>query len=1184
MEKKIFQNTILEKQYQPAKWQEVLKDYFGVKKLHQQPQSIILPANDIAENAVELGSFYTADDRLVGIYEITIKTEATTRIDINRVGLRSLLRNIYKYDVDAALIVFIHGRKWRFSYVSEIRTEEGKKETEPKRYTYLFGEGEICRTAADRFEKLKDKKFYLEDLYETFSVEKLNDDFFKSYNEHYEKFWKYLSSEKKYYNLLADTRPGTEVLKQKTIRDFAKKLLGRIVFLHFLQKKRWLGVPHNNIDWKNGDVKFLQTLFANHKQKEKFHSTALRTLFFETLNTKRENDIAPESLGKGIKVPYLNGGLFDKDISFENDIDFPVEYFKNLLDFFEQYNFTIDENDPYDNEIGIDPEMLGHIFENLLEENREKGAFYTPKEVVHYMCQESLICYLHSQLPNENKNDFELLIRHNLVSLEFSEYNKANEINEKLKTIKICDPAIGSGAFPMGLLKEIYECRRLLYGYLKSNEAFEPVKIKKEIIQQNIYGVDRENGAVEIARLRFWLALVVDEIKPQSLPNLDYKIMQGNSLLESFEGIDLSNVANDDIKVIEPEKDLFGNIKEHQLKLTYTQSQTVSEIQALMKKFFSIEVAEEKLRIKNEVNQYVHKHIEWNIELRVLQYKRWIAELQTINQLNSKQEKKLVEYERELEKLKRSRLILLDYEQRNEKPFFLWKLFFADVFANKGFDIVIANPPYLKERDNAHIFKDINESEFGKTWHQGKMDFWFYFLHKSIDISNPKAIITFITSRYWLNSQGAKKLINRVAENLSFTNVVDIGKLRVFDNVAGHHMIAVYSKTKQEEFLYKKVEVNISEIDRVEESANLKIRTLNNLDVFKDDNIIFSENILDKNNAFISLGEIYDTSIGVQESPDKISAKQLKEKPSNKINVGDGVFVLTDVELEELNLTKEERTIVKPYLDPNDVAKYVVHKRKKKYLIYSDKESKVLIATDKNYSNLKKHLDKFEDYITSSNKPYGLHRPRSEEYFIQPKIVFKGMFVDPEFAYDTDGNYLGFSFSSIIQKEEDFSLKYLLAVLNSKFSKNWFYSFGKMRGAGVDIGVEKLRTFPIKDTPHQNKFSVLIDYMLYLLNDENKHLISHTPNNRIATTIEEVLNMMVYELYFEEHMKENGIDVLQFINPKPITTLNFNEKKAEVIKDFYLWYQKPENPVRQRMMLIETRSKDKIALINKTVQ
>ena len=206
-----------------------------------------------------------------------------------------------------------------------------------------------------------------------------------------------------------------------------------------------------------------------------------------------------------------------------------------------------------------------------------------------------------------------------------------------------------------------------------------------------------------------------------------------------------------------------------------------------------------------------------------------------------------------------------------------------------------------------------------------------------------------------------------------------------------------------------------------------------------------------------------------------------------------------------------------------------------------------------------------------------MHRARNEEYFIQPKIVFKGMFVDPEFAYDKDGNYLGFSFSSIIQMREDFSLKYLLAVLNSKFSKNWFYSFGKMRGAGVDIGVEKLRTFPIKDTEYKMKFEILIDYMLYLCDIEKKQLISHTPNNRIAATIEEIINMMVYELYFEDHMKANQLDVLEHLHP---IELKGNSEDGNIILDFYLSYQKPHNLIRNKIIAVNIKSPDIIARIN----
>jgi adenine-specific DNA-methyltransferase len=267
MDKKTLQTNILEKTYQPEKWLNMMKEYFSAKKFHIKPLPVSLPSKDIAESAVELGSFYTADERLIVIYEVKLTDKAL--IERNRVGLRNLFKSIIRYNLDAALIVYVQQDKWRFSYVSEIRTAEGKKETEPKRYTYLFGEGESCRTAADRFDKLKGKPIYLNDLFDAFSVEKLNKDFFKSYKEFYEKFWKYLADNKPYYKLLYDKRQNDDIKKEKPIRDFAKKLLGRIVFLQFLQKKGWMGVPVKNNEWKGGDTKFLQSLFAKSSNQSK---------------------------------------------------------------------------------------------------------------------------------------------------------------------------------------------------------------------------------------------------------------------------------------------------------------------------------------------------------------------------------------------------------------------------------------------------------------------------------------------------------------------------------------------------------------------------------------------------------------------------------------------------------------------------------------------------------------------------------------------------------------------------------------------------------------------------------------------------------------------------------------------------------------------------------------------------
>lgn len=206
-----------------------------------------------------------------------------------------------------------------------------------------------------------------------------------------------------------------------------------------------------------------------------------------------------------------------------------------------QYNFTIDENDPDDAQVGVDPEMLGRIFENLLEDNKDKGAYYTPKEIVRYMCRQSLVAYLVTDIDDEAKKqlvaDFVRNYDAELLGGSMSDF--AQFIDERLKDVKICDPAIGSGAFPMGLLKELFLCRGAIENF--SNAA----DIKRHIIQKNIYGVDYERGAVDIARLRFWLTLVVDEETPHTLPNLDFKIMQGNSLFEWYEGVDLRGIVGE---------------------------------------------------------------------------------------------------------------------------------------------------------------------------------------------------------------------------------------------------------------------------------------------------------------------------------------------------------------------------------------------------------------------------------------------------------------------------------------------------------------------------------------------------------------------------------------------------------------------------------------------------------------
>jgi hypothetical protein len=453
------------------------------------------------------------------------------------------------------------------------------------------------------------------------------------------------------------------------------------------------------------------------------------------------------------------------------------------------------------------------------------------------------------------------------------------------------------------------------------------------------------------------------------------------------------------------------------------------------------------------------------------------------------------------------------------------------------------------------------------------MDFWFYFLHKSIEIAKKEGKISFITSRYWLNSQGASKLIERVKDELSFLNVVDIGKLKVFNNVAGHHMIHIYNKGKNDEFIYKALTEDVKHIIFDFKTEYVNIDSFKNSNVFQNGEIILSNSLLQFRNA-IPLGDLFDVSQGVVEASDKVSSKQYALKGRNDINVGDGVFVLTENELNKIGLSNDD-DIIKKYVDPNDIGKYKINLKEPKFLIYSDNENREHIASDNNYESLKSHLDLYSDFITSSNAPYGLHRPRKEVFFTQPKIIFKIMFKEPEFTYDSSDLYFGFSFSSIINKpNNNHNLKYLLALINSKLANAWFNINGKQRGAGVDIGVNKLRTFPVIISDNEAILVKLVDYLLYLNTIDSNDL-----NFKLKITyLEQIIDGVVYELYFPELLKKNKRTIIEHLGNLPgFTESTTNFEKEEIINKVFKRLDDKDHPVRNNLFYM--RNIEEIATI-----
>lgn len=766
--------AILERKYDRKEWFKVLRKCFNVTTLHHKPVDITdrIKSNQYKATAKELGNFTTPDGYLVGIYEVEVPEKAL--IHRNRKGLRDLLSQVYSTDVDAALLVFIQGSKWRFTYVSEITVrnpvtrKREKKITDPKRFTYLLGEGERAKTASERFAVIRDKESVagtgvtLNTLEEAFSVEKMSKAFFHQYRRHYGVFTAYLTGEDENGKKVGKASPYLESTFNgiaKEARDFVKKMMGRIVFLYFLEKKGWLGVPHDK-KWGEGDEHFLSNLFKHCRNKSRFYSQVLVPLFFKTLNVERKEDIfiideklfTEPGYGK-LRIPYLNGGLFEEDEEKKQQLDFPEEYFEKLFTFFDQYNFTVYEDSPDEHTVAVDPEMLGHIFENLLEDNKQNGTFYTPKEVVHYMCCQSLIKYLYGRLnPDEKKEYVErdkierFVLNHETAGI--IQYDE--QILQALKEVKICDPAIGSGAFPMGLLMEIFHLVEILYEdsqdvtirVLKlKDKPWEENKaaVKLNIIQNCIYGVDLERGAVDIARLRFGLSLVVDEEKPTPLPNLDYKIVVGDSLLSRFEG-----------EVINIDWDIKTKNASAVKHIIADQQVKFKQLEKLQHSYFAALGEKDKERLQKEIKDLKIDILINQLELSKIQFAENHKPQPVLEGFKSeKDEQEEQAYKSKLVSLNKAinTLKQLKANKNSDLDFFDWKLNFPEVLnkslskENSGFDIIIGNPPYVE------VSAAYRNMYFQSYAVKNCKELYAYFYEKCLnELIRKKGIFCFITA------------------------------------------------------------------------------------------------------------------------------------------------------------------------------------------------------------------------------------------------------------------------------------------------------------------------------------------------------------------------------------------------------------------------------------------------------
>ena len=1016
--KRLFQSK-----FNLSKWQMLLQDYFHADKVRVSPEVLDEDAED--RKGYFLGSMTTQDNYELGFFYYEMEDGSVLR---RKVGLRNLIRPYLGYGFDAALAVFNDGINWRLSLICDLKEDA----TNTKRFTYVFGdEKAFYKTPILRFESLRTKANEFLEIKKAFSVEALSDDFFDAYRKQYAEFVKFITGKEyvKKGNKWVEQETGEPDVQyftsfkedDKLVRDYIKKMMGRIVFLYFLQSKGWLA----------GNLHYMHDLFydASDEVKENFLDKVLEPMFFGLLNTKPEDrSSAPLVNGVGVKyipnadeIPYLNGGLFQQEKIDEVDSVFPAGMFQSLFDFFDSYNFTIDENDPNDAEVGVDPEMLGKIFENLLEDNKDKGAFYTPKEIVRYMCQESLTAYLQTGIEDADvKEHIANFVKTNDVEeLGGASSELAMSIDQKLIDVKICDPAIGSGAFPMGLLRELYACRKSIEIFEEDNAA----DIKRHIIQNNIYGVDIEKGAVDIARLRFWLALIIDEKEPMPLPNLDFKIMQGNSLLESYKGVDL-DVTSKKLKTGKDTKKTRGV-----LSLGFEETDVQKTIQDLVKSYFSITDHTLRAQRRQQIDKYVKDYIkvcaEGNHEV-----KDAVDELEIPND-----------------------------------QFFLWHTYFADVFEQGGFDIVIGNPPY-----GVSIKDDYRKAVVASWGNVPDYEIYYYFIVLAAPLLKEKGIMSYIIPNTFLFNTFAKHFREMLVEKWNVLEILDCTKFPIFESAVVRNAINLFQKDS-------------------EGSKQVGYRNTANVTSFSD--------LLEREREFMTVESLLAMNqnwglafyLGANDIKVINQISSSIDSICNHYDVSQGYIPYRKSDLIKIYGKEEGERIVKERLwhslQPLDNT-YIQE-------IYGRDITKYSYHSTGEYVKYGKHLACYVDL-----KFFNSSRLLVRE-ITNPQII--ACLLDELFVNDPQ-------LISVIVRDERYSLEFLWGILNSKLATyyHFHHSPKATKGAFPKILVQDIKGFPLPIASNEQISS---------LGKVSKKVLTKKKSNLSTDTsaLENQIDFLVYHLY-----------------------------------------------------------------------
>ena len=1061
--------------------------------------------SDVVLDASNIGHFL--DDRFRNILVIRHKASISARVKLALDTFKLMAEN----NIDSALIAYVSmndPNEWRFSYVS-ISLDESKGKikrtfSNPRRYSYVLGKNAKTLTP---YLHLVQKGIVssTEELQKRFSLEVVNKDFYNSIALLYTKL---VGGQRKKGNSTVDF-PGLLKIHGKASQsiehqEFAVRLIGRLVFCWFLREKKSATGTSLIPD---------SVLSAQAAKNTMYYHKVLEPLFFELLNQKLISRKEPFKKEPFSLIPYLNGGLFSPQKGANGDyyeysesteggalgvVDVPDSWLLEFTELLETYNFTVDENTSQDVELSVDPEMLGRIFENLLAEinpetgesaRKSTGSFYTPREVVEYMVDRSLVYFLANKT-NIDEPKLNALISYGLEDDELHLRTEADNkaIVDALSKLTILDPACGSGAYPIGILQKVVyilqqvdpdakywlekqivnvspELRRHLE---KQYEAKNYDYLRKlGVIRESIFGVDIQAVATEIARLRCFLTLIVEESVDdnadnrgiEALPNLDFKFVTSNSLI---------SLPEDKEKPTSEQQGMFEDTGH------------IDELRRIRDNYFGAN-PEEKLSLQAQFNSLQTDMVIKNID----EYKG--AASKRYNALSRWRpfEHKMVDW--------------FDAE---------W------MFGAKNFDIVIANPPYLGEKGHSELFRRIKADGLEK-FYLGKMDLFYFFFHHAINLTNESGVVSFITTNYYPTASGARKLRKDFYERTTVRELINFNELKIFESALGqHNMITILSKGSADNdftniiLCEAKGLASTSLLSKVlsRKSDKAKYISSSKASLFdgKEYYIRFTSDGDSNNGVESLLNKIAlqgkpllsycNVNQGVVSGADKVSNSHINKFPDLGASKGDGIFVINKGSLGS------GRTI-KPWFKNSDVSRYSTSQYSDEDLIYARKQDADSIPED-----IMRHLTKYKTIIdaSSSNSPY-LHRPRAS-IFEGSKIVAPQRSPRNTFGYNEIPWYASADVYFITAKDEQTNLKYILGLLNSKIYYVWLYNRGKRKGETLELYQTPLSEMPIKivERSIQKEIVKLVDEILTK---------KESDANPDTSEIESRIDRLVYEIY-----------------------------------------------------------------------